>query len=247
MTNQSTASKDEIKRFIAIADDWWNPNGDFAPLHRLNPVRLMFIKDHLCKYFSRVPLATRPLEGLDIIDIGCGGGILSEPITRLGGNVTGIDAGLENIRIARHHAELMGLDINYLHKLPESLGSHKNLYDVALNMEVVEHVADLNVFLTTTSALIKPGGVMILSTLNRTWKSLALAKIAAEYLLQWLPIGTHDWKKFVRPSELADGLSSNGIEIIDLKGMTYRPINDDWKLSNDTDVNYLVFCIKRAK
>jgi 2-polyprenyl-6-hydroxyphenyl methylase/3-demethylubiquinone-9 3-methyltransferase len=247
MTNQSTASQDEIEKFIAIADDWWNPSGDFAPLHRLNPVRLKFIRDHLCKYFSRDQLANKPLEGLDIIDIGCGGGILAEPITRLGGNVTGIDAGLKNIKIARHHAELMGLDINYLHKLPESLGSHEGLYDVVLNMEVVEHVADLNNFLTITAALIKPGGVIVISTLNRTWKSLALAKVAAEYVLQWLPIGTHDWRKFVKPSELAAGLAPSGIEITDVKGMTYRPFNDDWQLSNDITVNYLVFCIKKAR
>ena len=244
MTNQSTASRKEIDRFTSIADAWWDLNGDFAPLHRLHPVRLKFIRDHLCKHFSRDPLTSKPLNGLEIIDVGCGGGILSEPIARLGGTVTGIDAGLENINIARHHAELENLNINYLHRLPEDLASHKDLYDVVLNMEVVEHVANLDAFLRATAQLIKPGGVMVLSTLNRTWKSLALAKIAAEYVLRWLPVGTHDWRKFVRPSELSAGLASQKIKIIDFKGMSYRPLNDDWKLTRDLSINYLAFCIK---
>ena len=247
MTNTTTASQNEIDRFTSIADAWWDTNGDFAPLHRLNPVRLEFIRNHLCKHFTRDPLAPKPLNGIEIIDVGCGGGILTEPVARLGGAVTGIDAGLENINIARHHAKMVGLNINYLHKLPEELGSHKGLYDVVLNMEVVEHVADLDMFLKTTANLIKPGGVMVLSTLNRTWKSLALAKIAAEYVLRWLPTGTHDWKKFVRPSELAAGLASNEVEIIDLKGMTYRPFEDDWRLSEDLAINYLAFSVKLAR
>ena len=246
MTNPSTASPNEIDKFIAIADAWWDPNGDFAPLHRLNPVRLKFIRDHLCNHFSRDPLASKPLDGLNIIDIGCGGGILAEPIARLGGTITGIDAGLENINIARHHAQIGGLNINYLHKLPEDLCSHKGLYDAVLNMEVIEHVADLDAFLMATSKLINPGGVMVLSTLNRTWKSLALAKIGAEYVLRWLPIGTHDWRKFVRPSELAAGLAAKNVEVTDLKGLTYRPFDDDWGLSKDLAINYLAFGVKKA-
>ena len=245
MTNQSTVSHNEIERFNSIADDWWNPSGKFAPLHRLNPIRLEFIRDHLCKHFSLDQLATKPLDGLDIIDIGCGGGILAEPISRLGGSVTGIDAGKENIRIAKDHAELMGLNINYFHTLPEDLTTHKISYDVVLNMEIVEHVADINMFLEIAAGLIKPGGVMVISTLNRTWKSLALAKIGAEYILRWLPTGTHKWEKFIRPSELADCLKSSNVEIIDLKGITYRPFFDDWKLSTDLSVNYVAFSVKK--
>jgi len=243
-TAPSTASADEIARFTAIADAWWDPVGDFAPLHRLNPLRLEFIRDHVCRHFGRDPLALRPFDGLDVIDIGCGGGILAEPMCRLGGAVTGIDAGLENIDIARHHAELSGLNINYRHQLPEELGAEKGRYDVVLNMEVVEHVADLDVFLGAAANLVKPGGVMVLSTLNRTLKSLALAKIGAEYILRWLPPGTHDWKKFVRPSELAAGLDPRGVTITDLKGMSYTPISGDWRLSRDLAVNYLAFAEK---
>jgi len=243
MTAPSTASKDEIARFTAIADAWWDPAGDFAPLHRLNPVRLEFIRDHLCRHFDRDALSVRPFDGLDVIDIGCGGGLLAEPMRRLGAAVTGIDAGLENIDIARHHADLVGLDIDYRHQLPEDLGQDKGRYDVVLNMEVVEHVADLDLFLGAAASLVKPGGVMVLSTLNRTLKSLALAKIGAEYVLRWLPPGTHDWKKFVRPSELAAGLEAHGVRFTDLKGMTYT-LSGDWRLSRDLDVNYLAFAVK---
>jgi len=247
MTTPSTASPDEIARFTAIADAWWDPNGDFAPLHRLNPVRLEFIRDHLCQHFNRDPVAVNPLEGLNIIDIGCGGGLLAEPMVRLGGAVTGIDAGAENIDIARHHAEGAGLEIDYRHQLPEDLGTQKGRFDVVLNMEVVEHVANLDVFLEAAAGLVKPGGVMVLSTLNRTWKSLALGKVAAEYVLRWLPPGTHDWKKFVRPSEMASGLEPHGVEITDLKGMTYKPVEGDWRLSRDLAVNYLAFGVKAGR
>ncbi|MDA1090294.1 MAG: bifunctional 2-polyprenyl-6-hydroxyphenol methylase/3-demethylubiquinol 3-O-methyltransferase UbiG [Proteobacteria bacterium] len=241
----STASPDEIARFTAIAEAWWDPTGDFAPLHQLNPVRLEFIRDHIAGHFDRDPLGGNPLDGLDIIDIGCGGGLLAEPMRRLGATMTGIDAGKKNIDVARLHAELSGLDIEYRHQLPEDLSAEKSRYDVVLNMEVVEHVADLDVFLGAAAGLIRPGGVMVLSTLNRTLKSLALAKIGAEYVLRWLPIGTHDWRKFVRPSELAAGLKAHGVEITKLKGMSYAPIDRDWRLSRDLDVNYLAFGVKR--
>ena len=242
----STASPDEIARFAAIAEAWWDPKGDFAPLHRLNPVRLEFIRDHLCRHFGREALSDKPLAGLDIIDIGCGGGLLAEPMCRLGGAVTGIDAGLETIDIARHHAGLTGLDIDYRHQLPEDLGPDIGRFDVVLNMEVVEHVADLDAFLEAAAGLVKPGGVMALSTLNRTLKSLALAKIGAEYVLRWLPPGTHDWKKFVRPSELTSGLERHGIEITDLKGMSFNPVEGDWRLIRDLAVNYLAFGVKEG-
>ncbi|PPR67948.1 MAG: Ubiquinone biosynthesis O-methyltransferase [Alphaproteobacteria bacterium MarineAlpha3_Bin1] len=241
----STASPDEIARFTAMAEAWWDPKGDFAPLHNINPVRLEFIRDHLARHFDRDPMDANPLDGLDIIDIGCGGGLLAEPMRRLGATITGIDAGQKNIEVARLHADQSGLDIDYRHQLPEDLGSEKGRYDVVLNMEVVEHVADLDGFLGAAAGLIRPGGAMVASTLNRTLKSLALAKIGAEYVLRWLPVGTHDWRKFVRPSELAAGLKDHGVEITDLKGMTYAPIERDWRLSQNLDVNYLAFGVKR--
>jgi len=240
----STASEDEVARFTAIAEAWWDPKGDFAPLHRLNPVRLEFIRDHVCRHFGRDPMAGKPLQGLDVIDIGCGGGLLAEPMCRLGAAVTGIDAGLENIDIARHHAGLMGLEIDYHHQLPEQLAKEKGRFDLVLNMEVIEHVADLGAFLGAAAGLVKEGGVMALSTLNRTIKSLALAKVGAEYVLRWLPPGTHDWKKFVRPSELAAGLEAHGVRLTDLQGMSYNPLEDEWRLSPDLSVNYLAFAEK---
>jgi 2-polyprenyl-6-hydroxyphenyl methylase/3-demethylubiquinone-9 3-methyltransferase len=243
-TATSTAETDEISRFTAIAESWWDETGDFAPLHKLNPPRLTFIRDHLCQHFDREPLSDQPLKRLDIIDIGCGGGLLCEPMARLGASITGIDAGAENITIAQTHASAMNLDITYRHVLPENLASERQRYDVVLNMEVVEHVSDLGLFLGSAANLLKPGGAMVLSTLNRTLKSLALAKVAAEYILRWVPPGTHDWQKFVRPSELADGLRPHGVEITDLKGIRYELGADQWLLDKKLDVNYLAFAVK---
>ncbi|NQU60174.1 MAG: bifunctional 2-polyprenyl-6-hydroxyphenol methylase/3-demethylubiquinol 3-O-methyltransferase UbiG [Rhodospirillales bacterium] len=240
----STASDDEIARFTAMAEAWWDPAGKFRPLHQINPVRLEFIRDHVCGHFGRDALGDKPLKDLDVLDIGCGGGLLSEPMRRLGANVTGIDAGEANIKIALAHAEQSGLDIDYHHRLPEDLATEKGRFDVVLNMEVVEHVADVGMFLGASTALMKPKGVMVISTLNRTLKSLALAKIGAEYVLRWLPRGTHDWRKFLRPSELAHGLEKTGVEVTQLKGMTYNPIADEWRLSADLAVNYLGFAKK---
>ncbi|MAF94918.1 MAG: bifunctional 3-demethylubiquinol 3-O-methyltransferase/2-polyprenyl-6-hydroxyphenol methylase [Rhodospirillaceae bacterium] len=241
----STAEADEIARFAAIAESWWDPAGDFRPLHRLNPARLEFIRDHGARHFGRDPLGPGPFKGLSVLDIGCGGGLLSEPMRRLGAAVTGIDAGQEAIEIAKAHARQSGLDIGYRHRLPEELDAEKGRFDLVLNMEVVEHVADLGAFLAASAGLVKPGGAMVLSTLNRTLKALALAKIGAEYVLRWLPRGTHDWRKFVRPSELAAGLRSGGVDITGLKGMSYDPIGDEWRLSGDLAVNYLAFAVKR--
>ncbi len=244
-TGNSTASPDEVARFTAMAEAWWDPTGDFRPLHQLNPVRLEFIRDHLAGHFGRDPMADKPLKGLSVIDIGCGGGLLSEPMARLGAVVTGIDAGERNIAIAKMHAEQSGLDIDYRHQLPEDLSSEQGRYDAVLNMEVVEHVADLDVFLNASAELLKKNGVMVLSTINRTLKALALAKIGAEYILRWLPVGTHDWRKFVRPSELAAGLRPAGVEITELRGMTYNPLGDDWRISRDLGVNYLALGKKK--
>jgi len=244
MPAPSTAALDDVARFTAIAERWWDATGDFAPLHKLNPSRLEFIRDHLCQHFDRDPLADRPLDGLNVIDVGCGGGLLCEPMSRLGATVTGIDAGEENVAVAQTHAETMGLNITYRHVLPEALSDEPARYDFVLNMEVVEHVSDLGLFLKSSAGLLKPGGAMALSTLNRTLKSLALAKIGAEYILRWVPPGTHDWQKFVRPSELADGLRPHGVEITDLKGISYQLGHDQWVLGGNLDVNYLAFATK---
>ncbi|MEE9317365.1 MAG: bifunctional 2-polyprenyl-6-hydroxyphenol methylase/3-demethylubiquinol 3-O-methyltransferase UbiG [Rhodospirillales bacterium] len=243
-SRKTTASAEEIARFTAMAEAWWDPMGDFRPLHQINPVRLEFIRDNVARHFGLEPLGRAPFEGLTIIDIGCGGGLLTEPMRRLGATVTGIDAGEEAIRIARTHAERTGLDIEYRHQLPEDIGDEKDRYDVVLNMEVVEHVADLDLFLSASAGLLRPGGAMVLSTLNRTLKALALAKIGAEYVLRWLPRGTHDWRKFVRPSELAAGLEAAGVRFIELRGVTYNPVFDEWRLGRDLDVNYLAFAVK---
>ena len=243
-SRKTTASAEEIARFTAMAEAWWDPMGDFRPLHQINPVRLEFIRDHVARHFGLEPLGLAPFEGLTILDIGCGGGLLSEPMRRLGATVTGIDADKEAIRVARTHAEQTGLDIEYRHQLPEDIGTEKGRYDVVLNMEVVEHVADLDLFLSASAGLLRPGGAMVLSTLNRTLKALALAKIGAEYVLRWLPKGTHDWRKFVRPSELAAGLEAAGVRITELRGLTYNPVFGEWRLGRDLDINYLAFAVK---
>ena len=244
-TNRSgTASADEIARFAAMADAWWDADGEFKPLHKLNPVRIAFIRDRVVGHFRLDGSAGQPFRGLDLLDIGCGGGLLSEPMRRLGAGVTGIDAAERNVRVAGLHAAQSGLDIDYRCVLPEVLAGEGPRFDVVLNMEVVEHVANLDAFHEACCTLVKPGGVMVVSTINRTLKSLALAKVGAEYVLRWIPPGTHDWRKFVRPSELAAGLSAHGVEIVALKGMTYGPLRDDWFLSSDVDVNYLAFAVK---
>lgn len=242
----STASADEVGRFTAMAESWWDPHGKFRPLHQINPVRIAYIRDHACAHFGIDPLSDTPLKGLRLLDIGCGGGLLCEPLTRLGATVTGIDAGDKNIAVARLHAEQGDLAIDYRHVLPENMSAEAGTdFDIVLNMEVIEHVTDVDAFLKASTALLKPGGIMFLSTLNRTLKALALAKIGAEYILRWLPAGTHDWHKFVKPSELARGLRPHGVTITDLSGMIYKPFSDEWVLSaNDLDVNYLAVATK---
>lgn len=242
----NTASADEIGRFTAIADSWWDTDGDFRALHRLNPTRIGFIRDHMAAHFHRQVTDEGPFKGLNLLDIGCGGGLLSEPMARLGANVTGIDAGEEMVSVAREHAGRVGLDIDYRCAVPEDLAAGGAKFDVVLNMEVVEHVADVDAFLAACCTLLKPGGVMGISTINRTLKSLALAKVGAEYILRWVPAGTHTWSKFVKPSELARGLRSNGVRVTDLRGMTYSPLTGEWTLSRDLAVNYLAFAVKEG-
>jgi 2-polyprenyl-6-hydroxyphenyl methylase/3-demethylubiquinone-9 3-methyltransferase len=243
--NPSTASSDEIARFTAIADAWWVPNGKFKPLHQINPVRVGYIRDLICQLHDRDPKGVKSLDGMKILDIGCGGGLLCEPMRRLGATVTGIDAGEKNIAIAIIHAKQSGLDIDYRHQLPEDLTKTKGTFDMVTNMEVVEHVADLDAFLKASASLVKPGGLMVLSTINRTLKAFALAKVGAEYIMRWLPVGTHDWRKFVKPSELARSLRPYGVDITDVTGMVYNPFKDTWSLSDDLNVNYLVSAMKK--
>jgi len=235
---------DEVAKFAALAEEWWDPDGKFRPLHRLNPVRLRFIRDHLCRRFNRDSEAARPLAGLRLVDIGCGGGLLCEPLARLGARVTGIDAAERNIAVAALHAEESGLEIDYRHASAEALAAAGESFDAVLNMEVVEHVADVAAFLSASAALLAPGGAMILATLNRTPKSFLLAIVGAEYVLRWLPRGTHDWRRFLRPSELAGHLRSAGLEVTELTGVVYNPLNDSWRQTRNLDVNYMVLAVK---
>jgi 2-polyprenyl-6-hydroxyphenyl methylase/3-demethylubiquinone-9 3-methyltransferase len=231
----------EIAKFSAMAQAWWDPAGKFAPLHRLNPARLTYVRDSCAARFSRDTKAARPLSGLSLVDIGCGGGLLCEPLTRLGAKVTGIDAGERNIAIARNHAEESELDIDYRLASAEALAEAGERFDVVLSMEVVEHVADPPGFMAACAALVAPGGLLIVATLNRTAKSFAFAIVGAEYLLRWLPRGTHDWRRFLRPSELAGMVRPHGLDLSEAMGVIYSPLADSWRLSaSDLDVNYML-------
>jgi 2-polyprenyl-6-hydroxyphenyl methylase/3-demethylubiquinone-9 3-methyltransferase len=234
-----TASGEEIGRFGRLADAWWDPHGEFRPLHQLNPVRVAYIRDAAVRHFGLDPSASQPLAGLSMIDIGCGGGLVAEAFARLGGRLIGIDASAESVRVAELHARREGLDIRYRCAVPEDLASDGERFDAVLALEVVEHVADLDRFVEACAALRTPGGMMVFATLNRTLKSLALAKIGAEYVLRWLPPGTHDWRKFVRPSELAAILRRHQLDMSDLAGVTYDPLRGSWSLSRDLEVNYM--------
>jgi 2-polyprenyl-6-hydroxyphenyl methylase / 3-demethylubiquinone-9 3-methyltransferase len=242
----STALPDEIAKFSAIADEWWNPQGKFKPLHKFNPERIRYVRDRMAAHFNRDLSVDRPFQGLTLLDVGCGGGLIAEPLARLGFAVTGIDASEKNIGVARLHAAKSELSMTYECRTPEQLIDMPQRFDVVLALEVVEHVADVDVFLNAAGNLVTPGGALVAATLNRTLKSLAMAKIGAEYVLRWLPIGTHDWRKFVRPSELAAGLRASGLSIDEIKGMTYDVFRDAWKLSDDLDVNYLMLAKRRA-
>ncbi len=236
----------EIARFSALAEEWWDPEGKFKPLHALNPTRLAFIRQRLLSHYGRDGNEPRPLEGLNLLDVGCGGGLVTEPMARLGARVLGIDAGEDAIRVARTHAEESGLAIDYRCLTAEALAAKEHSFDVILNMEVIEHVADLDVFLGACSSLLKPGGAMVVATLNRTAKAYALAIVGAEYVLGWLPPGTHDWRKFVTPPELTAKLAKGGVKVTEMTGVIYNPLSDRWNLSRDLAVNYMVFAIKEG-
>jgi 2-polyprenyl-6-hydroxyphenyl methylase/3-demethylubiquinone-9 3-methyltransferase len=235
-----TVDAAEIARFSAMADAWWDPKGKFKPLHVFNPVRIQFIRDTILKHLARQGGGLRPLEGVRLLDIGCGGGLLCEPLTRLGAQVVGIDASNRNIEVARLHAAQAGLEIDYRCTTAEALVAAGESFDVVLSMEVVEHVADPDLFLKSIGQLARPGGLVIAATLNRTAKSFALAIVGAEYVLRWLPRGTHDWRKFMRPSELARGLRGGGLRIAQTTGVSFDPIRQRWSLSDDTGVNYMM-------
>jgi len=231
----------EVERFSALAADWWNTKGKFAPLHKFNPVRLGFIRDEAALRFGRDITKPRPFEGLSLLDIGCGGGLLCEPMTRLGFQVTGVDASERGIGAARAHAEQQGLSIDYRNTTAEALLSDgAGPFDVVLNMEVIEHVADPGAFLRDTVKLLKPGGLMVLATLNRTPKALALAVVGAEYVLRWLPAGTHNWKKFLKPTEILQFLNGVPVTVEGPFGVSYDVLGGKWNRSSDVDVNYMM-------
>jgi 2-polyprenyl-6-hydroxyphenyl methylase/3-demethylubiquinone-9 3-methyltransferase len=232
---------EEVARFSAVADQWWDPRGKFAPLHKFNPVRLGFIREQALARFGRDGAAVLPFERLRLLDIGCGGGLLSEPMARLGFSVTGVDASERNIGVARVHAGRSGLDINYLASTAEALiDAGAAPFDVILNMEVIEHVADPKAYLADCARLLAPGGLMVVATLNRTFKSLALAKIGAEYVLGWLPRGAHDWRKFLTPDELIAMAREPGLTLEGPFGVAYDPLSGRWSRSKDTAINYMI-------
>ena len=233
----NTINKLEIAKFSKIAAEWWSPNGKFKPLHKFNPIRIKYLKENIIEHF-KLKQTNSPLKGLNILDIGCGGGLLSEPITRLGAKVTAIDASKKNIQVAKFHAKKNNLKINYLCSSPEKLNLNKK-FDVVLNMEIVEHVEDLNFFIKKSSNLLKKNGLMFVATLNKTFKSYMFAIIGAEYVLRWLPIGTHDWEKFVKPDNLVGLAINSNLKLKKLSGMKFNPIIDKWSLSNDKSVNYI--------
>jgi 2-polyprenyl-6-hydroxyphenyl methylase / 3-demethylubiquinone-9 3-methyltransferase len=233
----SSINKKEIEKFSKMATEWWDPNGKFKPLHKFNPIRIKYIKENIINDF-KLNNKTKPLEKIDILDIGCGGGLLSEPMQRLGANVTGIDASIKNIKIAKLHAKKNRLKINYLCSSPEKLKINKK-FDVILNMEIVEHVEDVQFFLNSCSKLLKKNGLMFVATINKTLKSYMFAIVGAEYVLRWLPIGTHEWEKFVKPEDLKNILKKNNLVLNKLDGMHFNIIKDEWNISKDVSVNYI--------
>jgi len=236
----------EIERFSTLAETWWDPKGSMAPLHRLNPARLGFLRQTIVTHFGRDAKSLTPFGGLRILDIGCGGGLISEPLARLGATVTGLDAAEANIEVARAHARGADLTIDYRQASAEELAAAGKRFDAVLALEVVEHVADVDAFLAAAATLVRPGGAFIASTLNRTPKSLLLAIVGAEYMLRWLPRGTHRWDRFLRPSEFAAHLRRQGLRTLEIRGLVYDLLTGEWRLGRDLGVNYLVFAARPA-
>lgn len=237
----------EVDKFDRLARDWWDPAGPMRPLHRINPVRLAFIREEVCRHFGREAKAAFPLEGLSVLDVGCGAGLLSEPAARLGGAVTGLDPAPGMIEAARQHAAESGLDIAYRADRIEVLAGEGAHFDVVIAMEVVEHVADVPLFVRACADVLKPGGLLLLATINRTLRSFAFAIVGAEYVLRWLPRGTHDWEKFVTPRELGAAVTRAGLAEYRTRGMVFHPLDDAWRLSRDTAVNYLAVATKPGR
>ncbi|KAB2911333.1 MAG: bifunctional 2-polyprenyl-6-hydroxyphenol methylase/3-demethylubiquinol 3-O-methyltransferase UbiG [Hyphomicrobiaceae bacterium] len=241
-----TLDPSEIDRFARIASEWWDPKGKFRPLHQIGPARLSFLREELVRHFALSGTSLRPLEGLTLLDIGCGGGLICEPLARLGGRMTGLDPATENIEAARRHATGQGLDIDYRAGRVEDLAAEGRTFDAVVCLEVVEHVPDVGAFLKTCAALVRPGGLMLLSTINRTTKAYLLAIVGAEYVLRWLPVGTHQWDRFVTPGELARHFEAAGLGKPVFRGLVCNPLSDTWSISSDTDVNYLASAPKPA-
>ena len=233
----STINKKEIEKFSKIAAEWWNPNGKFKPLHKFNPIRIKYIRDNIVKKFN-LKSSRKPLKNISILDIGCGGGLLSEPMSRMGAKVVGIDASKKNINVAKYHAKRNKLKIDYICSYPENLKKNKR-FDVILNMEIVEHVEDLKLFIKETSKLLKKDGLMFIATLNKTLKSYVFAIVGAEYILRWLPIGTHEWEKFVEPEKLIKLGKENRLKLESLDGVKFNVVSNQWLLSKDCSVNYI--------
>jgi 2-polyprenyl-6-hydroxyphenyl methylase / 3-demethylubiquinone-9 3-methyltransferase len=242
----TTIDPAEVARFAALADEWWSPHGKMRPLHKFNPVRLAFIRDSACEHYGADPKQLDCLTGLSILDVGCGGGILAEPLARLGAKVSGIDPAEENVAAARLHAEQAGLKIDYRAATIEATAETGKRFDLVIASEVVEHVADLGLFLRHCAECVKPGGLMAVTTINRTLKSFALAIVGAEYILRWLPVGTHRWDKLVTPEELEAGLEAAGLNVTAEAGIVYNPLADEWRRAGDMDVNYMMLAHKRV-
>ena len=238
----NSINKKEIEKFSKIAEEWWNPNGKFKPLHNFNPIRIKYIKDNIVNDFN-IRTSNKPFKNIKILDIGCGGGLLSEPMCRLGASVVGIDASKKNIEVAKFHAKKSKLKIDYKIASPEKLKT-KTKFDVILNMEIIEPVEDINFFIKESSKLLRKDGIMFVATLNKTLRSYAFAILGAEYILKWLPIGTHDWEKFVKPSDLIDISKKNDLTLSKLDGMKFNILDNSWKVSDDTSVNYITKFVK---
>ena len=239
----TTINREEIQKFSDLADEWWDVNGKFKPLHMFNPIRIEYITEKIKQEFNLINRNNNFLKDLKILDIGCGGGLISEPLARLGGEVTGIDASEKNIKVAKLHSKKNNLNINYLNKSPEQLNNSEK-FDIILNLEVVEHVENVDLYIKSCSNLLKKNGIMFTATLNRTIVSYIKAIVGAEYILRWLPIGTHDWNKFIKPEELEKILSSANFSTIDVKGLEFNPLFSKWKKSDNLSVNYII-CSKR--
>ena len=243
---ETTINPAEIAKFTAMAEEWWDPTGKFKPLHKFSPVRLNYIREHLLSHYRRDGSQMRPFEGLTVLDVGCGGGLLCEPLARLGATVTGIDAAERNIKIAALHAEQSGVEVTYLTTTSEELAAKGEKYDLVLNMEVVEHVDNVPLYMKSCADLVKPGGLMLTATLNRTARAFALAIVGAEYVLGWLPKGTHDWKKFLTPEEIRTLLTRNGLKVTGETGVVFHPLADEWRASPDMGVNYMIMAERPA-